>query len=242
MWKVLGLGALLLCFGLALADDEKQEKAKKDEVPENGLKSGYEAPTSAAELTEEQKKLAAEARGINATKWVPANPPSKWTSTASGMNGKVLKYCADHVKMKVGSGAAPTLAELALKAAGARNTFPARTDDKPYKDDYVWGTLVCTLKPGKMETVNKVLPGDIIQIRGFNDKPTFAGPTLDGGVYYLNIFHHTAVVEATGKGKDSYFFKTYDQDVSGDLHVHEGGLLKLKDMKGGTIWVYRPTK
>src|SRR5690242_7687960 len=78
---------------------------------------------------------------------------------------KVLAFAKEHKGQQVGNGECAVLALEALKSANAK----PRGKDDPNKEDYVWGTLVCTIdraagaKPqGKPADVK---PGAIVQFR-----------------------------------------------------------------------------
>src|SRR5438552_529643 len=82
---------------------------------------------------------------------------------APTINDKVVEFCKKNAGEQVGNGECWTLANEALKAAGAKSS--AAYKDTPNKSDYVWGDLVYGLevkdgKPAENGKAAKVQPGD----------------------------------------------------------------------------------
>lgn len=182
-------------------------------------------------------------------RYVPADPPTTWTRTSKlPLNQRVLRYCEKNLGKTVGTG--PTRGECAelnghaLLAAGARARFAPRSDTAT-RHDYVWGKLIATFKTGSVDA-GVVQPGDLLQIRGPKDTPSFKGPASNGGTYFSTYTQHSAVVQAVGRSGEAWWLMTYDQNTAGpsgrlERRVKEGARIKLADIQPDvTVWVYRP--
>src|SRR3954462_5088004 len=101
---------------------------------------------------------------------------------------KVVAFCQDHKGEQVGDGECASLANQALRAAGAKGRGP----DRPAKGDYTWGTQIYYIEsqqstPKAEGKPFDIKPGDIIQLRDVK----FAG-RRPGGTYSMTFGHHTA--------------------------------------------------
>ena len=150
------------------------------------------------------------------------------------LNDKVVEYCTKQKGKMVGDGECGSLAEEALKAAGAK---PRSPKDDPNEGDFVWGKLVLTVeikgnKPDLTGKLADVLPGDVVQFRDTK------WVTRSGNVISMTTAdHHTAVVKSVDKGRA--VIRTLHQNHNGKKVVQDG-TLPLSDMKAGWIRVYRP--
>src|SRR5262249_2921450 len=149
---------------------------------------------------------------------------------------KVVEFAKKKLGEQVGNGECWTLANEAVRAAGAKSS-PAY-QDSPNKGDYVWGTLEygAEVKDGKATETGsaaKIRPGDVVPLRATK----FAGRRPGGGTYTMSFSHHTAIVqEVSADGK-----------VVGILHQNYAGkktvtelTLNLNDPQGGWIKFYQP--
>ena len=154
------------------------------------------------------------------------------------INDKVVKFCKDHLGQKVGDGECSSLADAALRQAGAK----LRTEfkDFPRQEDYVWGKLVYAveIQNGSQKETNvpkmSIQPGDVIQ---FGDAK-FAGKNLRGFENYLTIFpHHSAVVSDVKKADK--VLTALEQNVY-DKRIVMENQYRLTDLKTGWVRIYRP--
>jgi hypothetical protein len=161
-----------------------------------------------------------------------------WLSAASvradeTLNEKIVKFCADKVGMKVGSGQCAGLPVEALKASGGKPF----TDFKefPDKGDYVWGELVYALeaKDGAAEEQKVlkggVLPGDVMQLRDTKFS--------DGKYVRAANGHHTVVVKTVQE--NGKVLVVLEQNSNGKMFVTES-TYRLNDLKAGWLRIYRP--
>jgi hypothetical protein len=151
------------------------------------------------------------------------------------VNEKVIEFCKKQVGKEVGDGECVSLANAALKEAGAKSL--GAFEDNPGRGDYVWGDLVYerTVKDGKTAEEGKptmVKPGDVIQYRDAK----FMG-RQGGGIYASVAAHHTAVV--VGVSKDGKTFQILHQNINGKKEV-SSGTVRLADLQEGWIRVYHP--
>src|SRR5262249_5554899 len=100
------------------------------------------------------------------TLWAVVAEPDAQPPTT---NDKIVKFCKDHLGKKVGEGECTSLAEAALKHAGAKPRTAFK--DSPNRGDYVWGEPVYALeikedsqKETKVPKMS-IQPGDVIQFR-----------------------------------------------------------------------------
>ena len=132
---------------------------------------------------------------------IPAVPP---------VNERILRFATDHRGQKVGDGECWTLADEALKAAGAL-----------HPDTDVWGRLSVAGE--------SVLPGDVIQ---------FTSVRLSHGGTTTNLGNpnHTAIVEQV---KAPHVYVLIHQNVDGGSPVKET-IADLTTKLSGTFIIYRP--
>jgi hypothetical protein len=150
---------------------------------------------------------------------------------ANPLGQQLVDFALARLGQQVGDGECGSLVDAALKAVGAPS-FDQLGPTGP-DADYVWGTLVAEFHPGDdLSTLDQVQPGDIIQFRDVH----LEGATPDGGTYFNDAPHHTALVEANNGGGN---FTVLEQNVNGERFVHEDSY-HFADMTQGTIWIYRP--
>jgi hypothetical protein len=131
------------------------------------------------------------------------------------LNAKVLAYANKQFGKKVGNGECWTLANLALKSAGAR-----QPGVKGY-GLYVFGRKVA---------LKDIVPGDILQF----EKVRFEHD--DGkSFYFQNLPHHTAIVSSV-KGKQVTLIHQNENNVKKVTRL----TINLAHQKGGTIAAFRP--
>lgn len=228
-----------------LADNsEPSGKPSADSGTRDSVEAGDAPPVDDEVL----QKLLGLSRSAGGQTYLPAKPPSSWTRTSSrSLNKKILEYCAKNLGKSVGrgqwKGECAELVIAALLYAGAKSEFPSRKGTK-HSDDYVFGDDMCTITAFTLDKVNivsQIQPGDLLQIRSPGpDSPLCKGKTTTGGTYTKTGFHHSAVVQAVGRGADSGWIMTYDQNVNKERWIHEGRTLKIADLQpGSTVWVYR---
>jgi hypothetical protein len=154
------------------------------------------------------------------------------TPAAATLGEKIVQFCKDRVGTTVGDGECGTLAQEALKSAGAAGL---RKDD-PGPGDYVWGEFVflVEVKGGKRvrEPVDaKAEPGDVIQYRDVMLPSTSKGRSA----LFLTP-HHTAVV---GEVKRNGDLVVYEQNVGGTKEVVRS-TISPNSLRSGWMRVYRP--
>jgi len=146
-------------------------------------------------------------------------------------NRKLLDYVNARIGQRVGNGQCASMVSQAFRDLSIRD-YPAENGD-----DYVWGTFITEIRPGRLPKV-AILPGDVLQYRDTK----FEGRNKSGGTYKTSGGHHTAVVSSVS-GQNLYLLQ---QNIGGDTRPVaekekvQGGLLYLPDMKQGWIKVYRP--
>jgi len=146
---------------------------------------------------------------------------------------KVVAFCQQHKGEQVGDGECASLANQALRAAGAKGRGP----DRPEKGDYTWGTQVFCIEAQQSapKTEGKpfeIKPGDIIQLRDVK----FAG-RRPGGTYSMTFGHHTAIVAGVEDG--GQVVHVFHQNFGGKKIVMTA-TYKLPDLKEGWLRFYRP--
>lgn len=161
---------------------------------------------------------------------VPVPGVASKDDPAAGLGEKVVKFCKENKGRMVGDGECGTLAQAALREAGARpvNEFA----ESPGPGDYAWGELVFVLevKDGKRKREPadaKARPGDVIQFRD-------AAFRKGGGIAIFP--HHTAIVAEVKANGDLVVF---EQNNLGKKEVTQG-TLSPGGMAGGWVRVYRP--
>jgi hypothetical protein len=161
---------------------------------------------------------------------VPVPGAADKDDPSAALREKVVKFCKEHMGQTVGDGECGTLAQAALREAGARpvNEFA----EGPGAGDYAWGELVFVLevKDGKRKREPadaKARPGDVIQYRD-------AAFRKGGGIAVFP--QHTAIVAEVKSNGD---LVVYEQNNLGKKEVTQG-TLSPASMAGGWIRVYRP--
>jgi len=149
---------------------------------------------------------------------------------SAAVREKVVKFCKEHKGETVGDGECGTLAQAALREAGAKpvNEFA----ESPGPGDFAWGELVFALevtggKRKKEPADAKAKPGDVIQYRD-------AAFRKGGGIALFP--HHTAVVVEVKSNGDLVVF---EQNNLGKKDVTQG-TLSPGSLAAGWIRVYRP--
>jgi hypothetical protein len=156
----------------------------------------------------------------------------------AGMAARIVDYARRRLTKRSGDGECATLADNALRKAGARSVADYTTGPLVPDGDYVWGTPV---------SLSRVQPGDVIQFRDYRyDRVILTADRLekDG----QSRPHHTAIVESVGndgavtvleqnapKGspiiRSELFFT--------DIRQTSGGRTTTITVEG-TLWFYRP--
>jgi hypothetical protein len=150
---------------------------------------------------------------------------------ATTLSDRVVRFCQDRLGQQVGDGQCSSLADAALKAAGAKSAsafkqFPAR-------GDLVWGELVYVLvaKAGSHEEKKiakmGMQTGDVIQLRDAR---------FEGMNYFLVYPLHTAVI--VGLKENGKTLVVLEQNVGKKGVVST--TYSLNDLKTGSVRVYRP--
>jgi hypothetical protein len=149
---------------------------------------------------------------------------------SAAVREKVVKFCKDHKGETVGDGECGTLAQAALREAGAKpvNEFA----ESPGPGDFAWGELVFSMevvggKRKKEPADARAKPGDVIQYRN-------AAFRKGGGIALFP--HHTAVVVEVKSNGDLVVF---EQNNLGKKEVTRG-TLSPGGLAAGWIRVYRP--
>jgi hypothetical protein len=149
---------------------------------------------------------------------------------SAAVREKVVKFCKEHKGEMVGDGECGTLAQAALREAGAKpvNEFA----ESPGPGDFAWGELVFSLevtsgKRKKEPGDAKAKPGDVIQYRD-------AAFRKGGGIAHFP--HHTAIVVEVKSNGD---LVVYEQNNLGKKEVTQG-TLSPGSIAAGWIRVYRP--
>ena len=142
---------------------------------------------------------------------------------------------------RVGDGECFTLADRALRGAGARSAadYGSVTPDA----DYVWGTSIA---------VSQLQPGDIIQFRGYRyDREVVtegSDGTIDTAEDYQERPHHTAIVESVGANGAVTVLEQNAPEGSpvtrNQLFLTGGtttsGRTRTTITVQGNVWCYRP--
>ena len=151
----------------------------------------------------------------------------------SPLGKSIVRFCRARLREKVGDGQCASLADRALRAAGAAGRGP----DSPGPGDYVWGGHIATLRAVRggvsgIPSLSAVRPGDIIQFRGAR----FEGRRAGGGTYWMIAAHHTAIVARAddGAGEISIFHHNW-----GRMVVRRDVLVPAV-LKAGWLMIYRP--
>jgi cell wall-associated NlpC family hydrolase len=137
-------------------------------------------------------------------------------AAAETINRKVVQFARAHMGQQVGNGECWTLADQALRAAGAH-----RPGEGGYPT-YVFGRQISRLA---------LQPGDIIQFEGVQFK--HYGPN---GSWSSDSFpHHTAIVA----GVNGTRITLLQQNVSGSRTVRTG-VIDMSDFRRGALRYFRP--
>lgn len=142
---------------------------------------------------------------------------------------------------RVGDGECFTLADRALRTAGARSTadYGTVTPDA----DYVWGTQI---------SLSDVRPGDVIQFRGYRYDREVETRNADGSTTTKTDFqerpHHTAIVERVdGNGVITVLEQNSpDGSPVARNQLFFAGSTSTRGNRTttitvqGTVWFYRP--
>jgi hypothetical protein len=161
---------------------------------------------------------------------VPVPGAADKDDPSAAIREKVVKFCKEHKGEVVGDGECGTLAQAAIREAGAKpvNEFT----ESPGSGDFAWGELVFVLevsggKRKKEPADAKAKPGDVIQYRD-------AAFRKGGGIAIFP--HHTAIVVEVKSNGD---LVVYEQNNLGKKEVTQG-TLSPGGLAGGWIRVYRP--
>lgn len=142
---------------------------------------------------------------------------------------------------RVGDGECFTLADRALRGAGARSAgdYGSVTPDA----DYVWGTSIAA---------SQLRPGDIIQFRDYRYDREVVTETSDGATDTVQDFqereHHTAIVESVGANGAVTVLEQNSPDgapvTRNQLFLSGGtttsGRTRTTITVRGQVWCYRP--
>lgn len=121
-------------------------------------------------------------------------------SPAAELPAAIAAFSQAAVGRSIGSGECCHLASEALRACGAVFERHDIGPDLPGDGDYVWGTPLATIEPGK--PAGGMAPGDILQFRDAR---------IRAGAGVITRPHHTAVVAAVdGAG---HVTAVYEQNV-----------------------------
>jgi len=163
------------------------------------------------------------------------------TRTPANIAEQVLAFTRRNRGQRVGNGECFTLADTALRSAGAKSA--ADYGDVDPSADYVWGLGV---------TLGSLQPGDVIQFRDYRYDREVEIEHPDGSVETNEDFqerpHHTAIVESVGVNgavtlleqnsptgsavrRSTLFFADRDDNTGGR---------KTKIRVSGTVRFYRP--
>jgi len=146
---------------------------------------------------------------------------------------KVVAFCQQHKGEQVGDGECASLANQALRSAGAKGRGP----DRPAKGDYTWGNPIFYIEAQESAPKTEGKPfdiksGDIIQLRDVKFKGR-----RPGGTYSMTFGHHTAVVAGVEEGGQTVHI--FHQNFGGKKIVMTA-TYKLADLKEGWLRFYRP--
>jgi hypothetical protein len=139
------------------------------------------------------------------------------SAAADNLNEKVAGFARSHLGKEVGDGECWTLADQALRAAGAH-----RPNQPPY------GTYVF----GKKVSSKAIMPGDVVEFQ----KAYFDWKDAKGGRYILDFgIRHTAIVGAVHGSSITLLHQNYN----GKRTVQQTPL-DLAGLRRGTATFYRP--
>lgn len=164
------------------------------------------------------------------------------------LNKAVLAEAKSALGKKVGGGQCTELAVRALRQAEARADFFGSGGG-----ENTWGQKVATLTV-EDHPVADILPGDILQmadVRLESVRPYRRGAVTGTRREWADYPHHTAVVSAVGDGAIKVLQQNVGMGVTPrgeakkpkkgeDPNVVREDVIRLDDLRRGTIWIYRP--
>ncbi|GAB3509984.1 hypothetical protein GCM10027341_47750 [Spirosoma knui] len=148
-----------------------------------------------------------------------------------GLAQSILNFARGRRGNQVGDGECWTLAETALRNAGAQTSRDIMGSDNIVDDaDYIWGDEVLA---------TNVRPGDIIQFRNYR-----YDLSSDTSSSWQERPHHTAIVDSVGTGG---VVTVLESNVNGSrrvqrnqLYLRDGNVGGQSVTVTGRFWVYRP--
>jgi len=161
--------------------------------------------------------------------------------TQASMADQIVGFPRRHRGERVGDGECFTLADRALRNAGARSA--RNYGDVSPNVDYVWGTPV---------NLSDLRAGDVIQFRDYRFDREVVTHNADGSTTTINDFqerpHHTAIVESVGSNGAVTVLEQNSPDGSPVVRnqlffsngTREGGGQSTTIAVQGTFWFYRP--
>ena len=159
----------------------------------------------------------------------------------ASMAEQIVSFPRRHRGQRVGDGECFTLADRALRGAGARSA--ADYGSVAPDVDYTWGTSVA---------IGDARPGDIIQFRNYRYEREVETRHSDGSTTTDTDFqerpHHTAVVEQVGANGEITVLEQNSPVGSAVTRTQlffsnqqqSGGDQSTRITVSGTFWVYRP--
>jgi hypothetical protein len=156
------------------------------------------------------------------------------------MAEQIVSFPRRHRGQRVGDGECFTLADRALRGAGAKSA--ADYGSVAPDVDYVWGTSVA---------LGSVRPGDVIQFRDYRYDREVETRNSDGSSSTDTDFqerpHHTAVVETVGANGEITVLEQNSPEGSAVTRNHlffsnqqqSSGNTTTTITVSGTFWIYR---
>jgi hypothetical protein len=155
--------------------------------------------------------------------WVQAAKATRARTTAgvsSSLGSGVVQYARSHLGQKIGNGECWTLADQALRAAGAKR--PGREG----MATYVFGRRL-----GPREALR---PGDVLQF----EKVRFEHKNQGGGSSWVDMPHHTAIVGQV-RGRVVTIYQQNFGSTAAQKRVRTD-TINLAERVRGTVTAYRP--
>jgi hypothetical protein len=161
--------------------------------------------------------------------------------TQASLADQIVSFARRNKGDRVGDGECFTLADRALRGAGARSARDF--GDVSPNVDYVWGNSV---------NLSDLRPGDVIQFRDYRFDREVVTHNSDGSTTTTNDFqerpHHTAIVESVGSNGAVTVLEQNSPDGSPVVRnqlffsngTRESGGQSTKITVQGTFWFYRP--
>lgn len=147
------------------------------------------------------------------------------------LNEKVRDDAEERLGQKVGNGQCTSLADQALKAAGASSSNHRETDQ-----NYVWGQPVKTFKES--------LPGDILQFRDAVLEGKRSLSKLRVLSWHAEYPHHTAIVAEVKEQGRAIVVLHQNVGLVGTpvekMQVVQKETIRVESLRKGNIWIYRP--